>query len=183
LSRFYDAEPGSRTLLWKPILYEVSFTLNGCGVTGSVYYFLYIQAVIEEREFSDDVLDNRAFTRLEEALVSAGLITVIDGIGRLRSELPAGKVRLPIIDPLAPKPQEERSGEDVARAQRLRVEAAIILVMKRMKKASGDEAFSEATKAVNFGIARRDFDAGVKSFLEKSWLVKDEQGQLQYVFD
>jgi hypothetical protein len=85
---------------------------------------------------------------------------------------------LPIPPSISPRALAEQTMEDVAFARRMKVEAAIVLVMKRLRIADAERVFSEASKVVHFNMTKKDFDSGLASCIDKCYLDKREEDGL-----
>jgi hypothetical protein len=178
-ANFYKTKQPNRKLEWKPILDHCSFRLNDCLFTGSVLYFLYIQSVIEDSGFEESGLEEKAVENICKVLVKNGVLRKVDGKLVVASRMPKKRFWLPVPAVIGPKKMGEKDIEDMTWSRSIKVEAAIVMTMKRMGIGSADVVFEETSTSVtsmNFSVTRKDFDAAMKALVEKGYLFVDDDG-------
>lgn len=177
---FYKTRNPSRKLTWNHALDEVSFRLNGCLFTGSVMYYLLMDSIVEGKEFEQSGLSEKEVDALVSVLVKSGVVVIEDGQKKIREGKWPSRIKLPVPLAISPRQMTDQTIEEVEWSRKIKIEAAIVLVMKRLKVAAEDKIHSECLRIINFNMNRRDFDGALASCLEKAYLVKNDEGDFLF---
>jgi hypothetical protein len=180
-TQYYKVTQPGRKLVWQTALDNVSFRVHNCRLHGSVLYFVYLQTIIVGGTFEEAGLTSSDTNNLAEVLVNVGVLQKSGDQFTLASVLPNKTIpMLPIPLSISPNMLAEHTMEEVAFSKRMKVEAAIVLVMKRLKIADPAELFLEAAVLVHFPMTQDDFDSGVKSCLDKCYLHRTPDDRLAF---
>jgi hypothetical protein len=182
---FFKERQPAKKIAWHSWLDEVVFQVNRCQVKGSVIYFLFLKAVVTGEEFEPAGVTQADIKIMTQVLVKLGILRRVGEGLALAKKLPSkGKISLPIPPSVSPRALAEQTMEDVAFSRTKKVQAALVLVMKRLKIAEPDALFTAASKVVHFAMTKKDFDLGLAACIEGSFLAKrDEDGLIVFVPD
>jgi hypothetical protein len=184
---FYRQRQPGKKLTWKPALDDVVFRVENCRIKGSAIYFMFLQSVVNKTGFEQAGLSDKAVENLANVLVKCGILVRRRDKGgelALAKKLPAKQLtNLPTPAAISPKAMADKTMEDVAWARRLKIEAALVLTMKRLRIVDVDRLFDETANIVHFHLTRADFDNGLNSCLEKSFMLKNDDGQIVFSTD
>ena len=178
---FYKSRNPSRKLSWRPELDDVAFRLNGCLFTGSSLYYVLLESIIEGKEFEQSGLSDKEIDAMLVVLVKTGVITIDQNKEKkIRPKMLKPRIKLPTPLALSPRQRSDRTIEEVEWARKMKIEAAIVLIMKRLKASTEDQIHSECLRIINFNMNRKDFDAAIASCIEKSYLTRGDDDLLMF---
>ena len=178
---FYKSRNPSRKLSWRPELDDVAFRLNGCLFTGSSHYYLLLESIIEGKEFEQSGLSDKEIDSMLAVLVKSGVITIDQNKEKkIRPKMLKPRIKLPTPLAMSPRQMSDRTIEEVEWARKMKIEAAIVLIMKRLKASTQDQIHSECLRIINFNMNRKDFDAAIASCIEKSYLTRGPDDLLMF---
>jgi hypothetical protein len=156
-------------------------------IKGSAIYFMFLQSVVNKTVLEQAGISDKAVENLVNVPVKCGILVRRRDKGgelALAKKLPAKQLTNPPTPAaISPKAMAKKTMEDVAWDRGMKIEAALVLTMKRPRIADVDRLFDDASNVVHFHMTRADFENGLNSCLEKSFLLKDDDGLIVFSTD
>ena len=75
--------------------------------------------------------------------------------------------------------KNEKMG-DIFAMRRMRIEAALVLTMKRLKVAQKEVLFEKMKENVNFRASNEDLEKCLSDLITKSYIIKDEKDNIVF---
>jgi hypothetical protein len=182
---FFKQRQPAKKLAWQPALDEVVFKFNACRVKGSAIFLAFLRAIAAGEPFEPAGVSPADVKMMGQILVKLGLVRRVgDSLAIVRKPPTRAVVTLPIPPSDSPRALAEQTMEDVAFSRTKKVEAALVLVMKRVRITDPATLFAEAAKVVHFVMTKKDFDIGLAACIEGLFLAKrEEDGLIIFVPD
>jgi hypothetical protein len=182
---FFKERQPAKKIEWQPGLDEVVFRLNGCRIKGSAIFFEFLKAVAAAEPFEPAGVSAADVKMMGKTLVKLGVLRRVGEGVAIAKKLPTkALVTLPIPPSVSPHALAEETMENVAFSRGKKVQAALVLVMKRLRLTDAEKLFREAAKVVHFAMTKKDFDGGLAACIESAFLAqREEDGLILFVPD
>ncbi|KAK8895795.1 hypothetical protein M9Y10_013680 [Tritrichomonas musculus] len=188
-SKFYTETYARKSIKWLPLLDQVTIQLNDTTINCSSLYYYVLDSIINGRPLKESGIDEKTFKELTDTLISTNIILcnekndndkIFDCHFSIASNNEKKTLNLPDPSLLTPKMLKNEKMGDIFAMRRMRIEAALVLTMKRLKVAQKEVLFEKMKENVNFRASNEDLEKCLSDLITKSYIIKDEKDNIVF---